>query len=197
MAPLSESQYAARLVEYEIDPEVLSGHPFEGQARRVLLEKLRADGTDRESEEVVDLVRMVEWLALWRLGSAAERPRIPGREQLYVLSFVGATSSFVKVGRTNDFAARLCRHRIKAERDGEVLLDAWTSEPVADALPWEQGVLRELRRRHPGESRGEYFYGLDYGEARSVADQQRILLAPRSVGLPAGERLGGRVRSVS
>ncbi|WP_371517723.1 GIY-YIG nuclease family protein [Kitasatospora sp. NBC_01300] len=194
---MSESQYAARLVEYEIDPEVLSGHPFEEQARAVLLEKLRADGVDRESDEVVDLVRLVEWLALWRLGPAAERPRIPGRGQLYVLSFAGATSSFVKVGRTADFSVRLRQHRAKAERDGKVLLDAWTSEPVADAHPWEQGVLRELRRRHSGESKGECFYGLDYGEARSVADQQRIRLTPRSVGLPTGERLYGRVQSVS
>ncbi|MFJ4189475.1 GIY-YIG nuclease family protein [Kitasatospora sp. NPDC089509] len=170
-------------MEYEIDPEVLSGHPAEDQVRAVLLSKLRAGSTDRESEEVADLVALVEMLALWRLGPAAEQPGIPGTDQLYVLSFASATTSFVKVGRTSSFATRLRQHRAMAERGDYVLFDARVSELVADAYPWEQAVLRELRRRHSGQRKGEFFYSLDYDEACSVVDQQRIRVIPRSVGL--------------
>ncbi|MFF0414874.1 GIY-YIG nuclease family protein [Kitasatospora sp. NPDC004745] len=189
MAPLSESQYAARLAQCEIDPEELLGLLEEEQVRTVLLDRLRTEGTNRESGEVANLVHFVEWLALRRLGPAAERPQIPGTDQLYVLSFARATSSYVKVGRTTRFGAgRLRELRAEAERGGYVLLEAWVSELVADAHPWEHVVLGELRRRHPGESRGEYFYGLDFDDARSVVDQQRCLVAPRSFGLTDSSR---------
>ncbi|MFJ6380097.1 GIY-YIG nuclease family protein [Kitasatospora sp. NPDC092039] len=184
MTPLSQSQYAARLAQAGIDPEMLLDHLGEDQLREVLLDRLRTDGTDRASEEVTNLVWFAEWRALRRLGPAAEQPRLPGRDQLYLLSFAGPTNSYVKVGRTTRFGVgRLRKLRADAERDGYVLFDAWASEPVTDAHPWEQVVLGELRRRHPGERRSEYFYGLDYGEARSVVDQQRIRVAPRSAGL--------------
>ncbi|MFE7525222.1 GIY-YIG nuclease family protein [Kitasatospora sp. NPDC057542] len=183
---MSESQYAARFAGFDIDPEQVMG-PLGTWSRETLLRRFRFEGVDWESEDVV-LAALVEWGALRRLGPVAERPGIPGTDQLYVLSFAGATSSFVKVGRTTGFAVRLRQHRAKAERGGYVLLDAWASELVADAHPWEQVVLGELRRRHPGESKGEYFYGLDYGEALAVVDQQRIRVTPRSVGLAVSPR---------
>ncbi|AUY49243.1 GIY-YIG nuclease family protein [Streptomyces sp. CB01881] len=184
MTPWSESQYAARFAAggVELKPEELSGSPEERRLRAELQRRFASDGEDWETDEMDTLVALVEWLALHRLGSAAEAPRIQGWKRLYVLSFAGARP-FVKVGRTGDFAIRLRTHRTRAERDGNVLFDAWTSELVADAHPWEQGVLRELRRRHPGVSRGESFYALDYEEAIEVVHQQRIRITPCSVGL--------------
>ncbi|MFB8235573.1 GIY-YIG nuclease family protein [Kitasatospora purpeofusca] len=179
---MSESQYAACFAELEVGPEQLEGHREE-RARESLLRRLRTEDEKRDSVQALIETLIVEWLALRRLGPVAEQPRIPDRSHLYVLSFVGARS-FVKVGRTIRFAERLREHRAKAERQGDVLFDAWASEPVDDAYPWEQAVLRALRSRHdPFKVEGERFYDLDYAEARTVVDQQRICVSPRSVGL--------------
>ncbi|MFB7677029.1 GIY-YIG nuclease family protein [Kitasatospora purpeofusca] len=186
MAPLSESQCAARLAVLGIDleNEGLVDEALGDQLRAVVLEELRT-GRGRGGNSVL----LVEYLALRALGPLAEQAAIPGWNHLYVLSFAGARP-FVKVGRTGRFAGRLYEHRAREEREGNVLFSAWASEPVYDAHPWEQAVLRTLRSRHDqGKVEGERFYDLDPAAAMNVVHQQRIWVSPCSVGLPLPGRL--------
>ncbi|MFD8321618.1 GIY-YIG nuclease family protein [Kitasatospora purpeofusca] len=191
---MSESQCAARLAALGIDleNEGLGDEALGGELRAVLLDGLRSGRLERGC----DLALLVEYLALRELGPLAEQVAIPGWNHLYVLSFAGARP-VVKVGRTGRFAGRLRDLRAPEERGGNVLFKAWASEPVYDAHPWEQAVLRMLRSRHdPSKVEGERFYDLDHAEAMNVVHQQRIWVSPCSVGLPLSGQLSAEQQSL-
>ncbi|AUY49229.1 GIY-YIG nuclease family protein [Streptomyces sp. CB01881] len=174
MAPLSLPELEAAFAEMGHAPHQL-GETVEQKARELLLEGFRSGDAPRWP----DVAPVVEYWALWRLGSAADPDRKPYGDHLYVLSFAGP-HPYVKVGRSDDFARRLREHRTNAGRHGYVLFDAWVSEPVESAHTWESSVLRVLRQRHASdETDGEYFYGLDYDEALKAVDEERVWVTPR------------------
>ncbi|MFD4224669.1 hypothetical protein [Streptomyces griseus] len=102
--------------------------------------------------------------------STAVRGKSPNQAggRIYVLEFRGP-GQYVKLGSVRqDFRRRVLQHQRIARVHQYALVDAWFSPHIPNPVELEGALKKFLRITH-AQHDGEYFLGLDFDRAASVA----------------------------